>query len=392
MAVQPGKKVAAQTPQRRPGPAYFPGLDGARLLCALLVMVYHYCYWVRMEPPGPIGLPAASLGSVGYPALTAFTWFGHIGVDVFFVISGFVISQTVLNRSTWDFAINRFTRIFPPVWFFSTLALGVTFLYSSASWIEILRLWMKSLVLFPVGPWIDGVYWSLCIELFFYVLAALAVRRWGERGLRMLMWALGWTSSLAVVVACLASWLGLQPLVKLLLSYPMRQLLVSPGAAFALGMGLFLLLARKSEHAVTAALPAFALAAAVWVFLRSHGPAGAVSERLVAAAAFLVLVAVLVVSLCQSDRLLAMPKVLAALKAAGAATYPSYLLHNISGSFLLGTLLLWGVPSGWALVATVLTVLLCAGCFGLVLDPLIRRSVLRAIEGGRTGYRQARAT
>ena len=42
---------------------------------------------------------------------------GCIGVDLFFMISGFVISLTIQNNSNWKyFLINRFSRLFPVYW------------------------------------------------------------------------------------------------------------------------------------------------------------------------------------------------------------------------------------------------------------------------------------
>jgi peptidoglycan/LPS O-acetylase OafA/YrhL len=76
-----------------PGRAYRPDIDGLRALAIVLVVAYHY-----------FGLPG-----------------GYVGVDVFFVISGYLITGIVLfdldarRFSFLDFYARRFRRILPPV-------------------------------------------------------------------------------------------------------------------------------------------------------------------------------------------------------------------------------------------------------------------------------------
>jgi len=101
---------------------------------------------------------------------------GGYGVLLFFVISGFVIKMTIDRCNTWkDFAISRFSRIFPAYW----VALVITFL---------LLLWLKEkppsilqlvanftmLQRFFGIQHIDAVYWTLNVELSFYIWIMLA--------------------------------------------------------------------------------------------------------------------------------------------------------------------------------------------------------------------------
>lgn len=96
---------------------------------------------------------------------------GGYGVFLFFVISGFVIKMTIDRCNNWrDFAVSRFSRIFPAYW----IALVVTFL---------LLLWLKEeppSVLQLVANFtmlqrffgiqhIDAVYWTLNVEMSFYI-------------------------------------------------------------------------------------------------------------------------------------------------------------------------------------------------------------------------------
>lgn len=69
-----------------------------------MVMCFHYTTQYGVE--------------VGYAVAPAITvpW-GRYGVQFFFVISGFVIFLTLSRaNSIWDFAANRFSRLYPPYW------------------------------------------------------------------------------------------------------------------------------------------------------------------------------------------------------------------------------------------------------------------------------------
>ena len=86
-------------------------IDTLRGLAALWVVFYHYTY---------------RYGQIYGENLLPWTVFkhGYLGVQVFFVISGFVIYLTLERRNNLlDFAVSRFSRLFPVYW----AAIGVTF-------------------------------------------------------------------------------------------------------------------------------------------------------------------------------------------------------------------------------------------------------------------------
>jgi len=59
------------------------------------------------------------------------------------------------------------------LWTFTLLAFLTTLAYSAAPVdAAIARLW-RSLVLFPTGPWLDGVLWTLTVEVIFYIVILL---------------------------------------------------------------------------------------------------------------------------------------------------------------------------------------------------------------------------
>ena len=86
-----------------------PSLDLLRFLAANLVVLTHLVY-IEWGGVGHLGR-LRPLGDMGY-----------LGVDVFFAISGYVISLSAVGRQTKDFLVARFIRIFPGLLFAGLLA------------------------------------------------------------------------------------------------------------------------------------------------------------------------------------------------------------------------------------------------------------------------------
>lgn len=101
---------------------------------------------------------------------------GAIGVDIFFIISGFVIASTTKNlgggrKGALEFLSKRIVRIFPLYWFMTILAFG------PLEWDR--SYFIKSLVLFPdsshgFNPAIN-VAWSLQYEIYFYLIFTIGI-------------------------------------------------------------------------------------------------------------------------------------------------------------------------------------------------------------------------
>ncbi|HEX5238854.1 MAG TPA: acyltransferase [Sphingomicrobium sp.] len=155
----PGMTGPPNAASRRKSGVTYPVLDLVRFAAALLVVFYHLAfYWWQ-------GVPERRLG------ITPWVSCGWIGVEVFFVISGFVIAFSADGKSSAVFVKSRAARLYPAVWVCAT----VSFLLAPTS----VATYLRSLALFPIGPWVDGVYWTLPIEMSFYALVAVALaRRW----------------------------------------------------------------------------------------------------------------------------------------------------------------------------------------------------------------------
>jgi peptidoglycan/LPS O-acetylase OafA/YrhL len=146
-------------------------IDCYRGVAILSVLLFHFT--VALTPPFE---PNDAYGfAQRYP-----TWLeaGRYGVHLFFVISGLVISMTLVRSSgVADFAWKRFARIYPTYFVAATATLllgALTGFYIGGD-----RLSDYFATLTMAAPhlgrtWVDPVFWSLLVEVKFYVLVALA--------------------------------------------------------------------------------------------------------------------------------------------------------------------------------------------------------------------------
>jgi peptidoglycan/LPS O-acetylase OafA/YrhL len=159
---------------RFPAPgAHIPSLDGLRGIAVLVVVILHFSF---LEPHNPLELLFLRVTSVGW-----------VGVDLFFVLSGFLITGILIDTRTNDdffrsFFLRRTLRIFPLYYAFLFLVF-VALPIVRASGPEPHRLWLLSYlgnVLMATGGW-EAMpshtthLWSLAVEEQFYLLWPLVV-------------------------------------------------------------------------------------------------------------------------------------------------------------------------------------------------------------------------
>jgi peptidoglycan/LPS O-acetylase OafA/YrhL len=137
----------------------FQELDVFRGVAAFAVMLFHFS---SRYPQ--VYSPSANPGwSFDY---------GHYGVQLFFMISGFVIFLTLSRcRSSSDFLMSRFSRLFPAYWAALLLTAAVGFLWPLPDQhYGLAQLLINTTMLqsYLYVPSIDGVYWTLSYELGFY--------------------------------------------------------------------------------------------------------------------------------------------------------------------------------------------------------------------------------
>ncbi|MEM1367238.1 MAG: acyltransferase, partial [Cyanobacteria bacterium P01_H01_bin.15] len=142
-------------------------IDLLRFLAALSVIFFHYSFR---------GYRADNLTTMPYPLLEVPAMYGYLGVEMFFMISGFVILLNTHNRSVFTFLILRISRLYPAFWLCCTLTFICTKFLGAPVYSATFRQYLLNMTMasdFWGVPSIDGVYWSLFIELRFYALVAL---------------------------------------------------------------------------------------------------------------------------------------------------------------------------------------------------------------------------
>jgi len=147
---------------RRP---LLPGLQYYRAFAAILVVFYH---------------AAGVFGPGGYYPQGSWEsglMFGHCGVELFFVLSGFIICQVHWGRlgrpgELASYIRKRLMRIYPPV-ILAVLVFAAlrTIGHKPLSGLE----WANSLILFPFSfDFAPPVLWTLAFEMVFYVIFLIA--------------------------------------------------------------------------------------------------------------------------------------------------------------------------------------------------------------------------
>jgi peptidoglycan/LPS O-acetylase OafA/YrhL len=150
-----------------------PSLDGLRAISIALVMLSHLIKWKH----------------VSLPVLQAY---GDLGVHVFFVLSGYLITDLLLRESERTssidlptFYLRRAFRIFPAAFVF--LAVVVVLYWREMRWVHVAAAVFYVANLDLSRPWIFGHLWSLSIEEQFYLLWPVALKKWQRHRVAILI-------------------------------------------------------------------------------------------------------------------------------------------------------------------------------------------------------------
>ncbi|WP_328547896.1 acyltransferase [Streptomyces platensis] len=174
-------------------------LDGLRLLAALMVAAYHY--------GGRDGEIAQAWGGSPlhqFPTAAPLFAYGCLGVQIFFVISGFVICLSGWGRTLRAFIASRVSRLYPAYWAAILLVTAVFALpwvaYKALPPSEVLT--NLTMLQQPLGvDRVLGVCWTLWAEMRFYALFALCVVLPGATRGRVVLFCAGWTLAAALAQA-----------------------------------------------------------------------------------------------------------------------------------------------------------------------------------------------
>ena len=352
------------------------GLDLLRLTAALLVIADHFSLFGWR-----VATAQAQPQDVAYPVLHSMSSIGSVGVEIFFLISGFVISQSALRDSALSFGLKRAIRILPALWICAMLALAARL--SLGEPIGTLSLaFLKSISLSPMGPYIDGVVWTLVVEAVFYAAVVGCLLTPSILNLRRLAYLLTVCSGAFVLVMFCANsgWLGVAPsrhLLAVMDRFPFKVFLLRDGVFFAAGIMIWdnfrieVTLRRKSLLAITlllCSLEICILRIGVWEIM------GSIASWWFALCA-------LIASVHYSDPI---KRSLGQLKSKitflGNLSYPIYLTHYTVGYVLVYQLSIRGLSHTQVLVLSLVTIFVLSSLVALGPEPAAQRVLRRMLR------------
>lgn len=286
-------------------------LDGLRLLAALAVVLFHFGFRGRTLAFTDMSLPDWE------PVLK----YGYLGVQMFFVISGFVIAYSAEGRTPLQFAIARFARIYPMFVLCMTLTFVLVKSFGAPYLDATISQWVANLIIKPelLGQAaMDGSYWSIFYEIVFYgwifALMALGVFKRANYPVIIVGWLLVSVIDRAVFVS---------PLMRYLV-------LTDQSGFFCAGLVLYLAF-REGYTPRNLMLLTLSVAVAMYQSLElaqwNRVNYGTSYSDLVVATSCLVIVAIIAVAIQRQRTILPAGMMLAF----GGLSYPLYLLHQHIG-------------------------------------------------------------
>ncbi len=379
------------------------GLDAIRCLAAVMVTVFHLGYWFWA---GAADHPGYGGSGVSYEWLAPFTWFGWVGVQVFFVLSGFVIAYSANGADAGAFLRSRILRLVPAAWICATLTLAVFALISfGPMWKrDAARAWLNSLLFHLFGPWIDSSYWTLGVEVSFYavVLALLFFKKFAH--MPKVVGAIGLASVAFWSVRSLTSvWPGIAPELAQWLraadgdtTRVLQLMLLHHGCFFAIGVFLWLCLFEFTSVRRVAMILAFVgggMIQVVSVALHHNDAAHSNFSPLAPLLVWTLSLGLIIASVLANRDLAARFGWLASpMRRVGLMTYPLYLLHQMIG-FTVIEAVRGLLPDGVVLCLTMLGLVALAYVVSAYLEPAVRRVLAHALSmwpGGTPANARAR--
>lgn len=314
-------------------------------------------------------------------------------VEIFFVISGFVIANSASRSSPTEFLVGRALRLYPAVWVCATATLLVLVLFGSAPASTFILPYIHAMLLVPPGVTsqsIDVVYWTLAAEMAFYGLVFCAMLT-KKITLRHIAFGLTVYSALfnavALLVLSCTTPSNIPYLVILMFRVPCAAFLLNHGCFFALGIWLFISANRRLTVLERVAVVVTLLSGAAEIyyfasFLLTCIPA--ISDQ----SAFVPIVvwaaAVGLIAWCANRNrraaAAASREAPAWWRTLGLITYPLYLTHNVIGAEIIRVLVDAGLDAMLAVGVELAVIVVVCWFICTKIEPAVRDAMTRAIS------------
>lgn len=359
---------------------YYHLVDAVRFISALLVLLFHLGYSTWHPESGAAHIVN---GTYTIPEGSKF-WLGWVGVQVFFVISGFVIANSAKSQDPIRFLKSRIVRLYPAAWICATISLLVAISFNFYSHSELTQRYLHSITLLPLDPWMEGVYWTLGTEMFFYALVfmLLVARRFVWIG--ALAHSLSIFSSSFILVVLLHR-LGVvdAPKAELLSQSGIgKKLMFWYGVFFALGIYIWM----WSTGPLGRLRASFAAYTLVFCCLQICLMAGTteIGQDLLSATmpvfAFIALVSLVALSAICKNSGPYPPWTRSWFRTVGLTTYPLYLVHFSLGTVLIRELAAAGMDPYTAFWLTSAAIVLLSIFIAHYLEPATQRALRYTLD------------
>ena len=328
------------------------GLDVLRGFAAVAVMVHHHGQYYDVLYPGRTPL------SVNFFA-------GHFGVELFFIISGFVILMTIERKATvWAFAVARAARLMPC--FLAALVLATVILAIAPMPpldTPTIGRFLANVTMAPLlfgERVVDLPYWTLSYEMVFYLSMALLL-------------ALGCLRQIeGIAIAWIAAGLAFTTLVDVEHHHRTAILLLAYYSNFfVIGMCLYLVQAGRARPVTWVALVLAILTSARGGGEQAFYASSGLYLSLTMAFTLLVWLGTTAVG-----RWVAVPP----LVFLGRISYPLYLVHVVLGFQVIR----FGVEHGWSTAAGVVAAIAVSLAAATLLHYLVEVPGQRWAHAART--------
>lgn len=145
----------------------FYQIDLFRFIAAIGIMLAHYLFR---------GHRADNLSEISFAELGDWMKYFFVFIDLFFIISGFVIALSIRGKSLKEYFKSRVLRVFSVYWICALITFLTIIAFGAPRFTATLVQFLANLTLMHdlVGiESLDGVYWTMVVEVKFYLLSLL---------------------------------------------------------------------------------------------------------------------------------------------------------------------------------------------------------------------------